>query len=89
LAEAKTPSVGAIFRTATLAGLPPIGLLLAASIAGGLATPVGLVFLLLIARDRAAMHGMPVSSGLAALGWATTAIVAGSGMLFLWIQLHA
>lgn len=69
-------------------GLPPISLLFLASIAG-LATPVGLVFLLLVARDRAAMRGMPISGRLAALGRATTAVVTGSGMLFLWTQLRA
>ncbi|HXM57345.1 MAG TPA: divalent metal cation transporter [Candidatus Dormibacteraeota bacterium] len=71
----------------SLVAVPPIALLVAASIAGGLATPVGLVFLLLVARDRTAMHGLPVGRGLAAAGWVTTAIVTGVSLLYLWSQI--
>jgi Mn2+/Fe2+ NRAMP family transporter len=55
-----------------LAPISTISLLFVASIAGGLGTPVGLVFLMLIAHRRDTVRGHRISPVLLALGWATT-----------------
>lgn len=66
-----------------LGGVPPIRILYVASIAGGLGTPVSLVFLLLVARHTEAMHGRPISRRLAVSGWAVTAVVSLAGAAYL------
>lgn len=71
----------------SLISLPPIQLLYWASIAGGLATPVGLVMLLLVASDQRAMGGRPVSKPLLAVGWATTAIITAVSVFFIGQQI--
>lgn len=76
--------IGAV---ASFAGVPPIRLLFIASIAGGLATPIGLVFLLLSARNRRAMHRHPIGGLLTGIGWLTTVLVTGIGLVFLGQQL--
>lgn len=65
------------------AGIPPIKLLFAASIAGGLGTPVSLSFLLLLGRDRAAMAGRPIGLPLQLIGGATLIIVSVISGIFL------
>ncbi len=72
----------------TLAGVPVFGMLVAASIAGGIGTPIGLAVLLCLARNSEVMAGRPVSARLAAAGWAVTAVVTGLGGLFLVSQLQ-
>jgi Mn2+/Fe2+ NRAMP family transporter len=72
-----------------LAGVPPIRILFIASIVGGLATPVSLVFLLLVGRDAVAMNGQPVSRRLALAGWVVTGVVSLAGLAFLAQQLGA
>jgi Mn2+/Fe2+ NRAMP family transporter len=67
----------------TLAGIPVIGTLVAASVVGGLATPVGLVLLLRLARDRQVMGQRPISGRLALAGWAVVVVVGGFGLLFV------
>jgi Mn2+/Fe2+ NRAMP family transporter len=70
-----------------LCGIPPIQRLFASSIAGGLATPIGLVLLLLVASDRATMQRASVPRWLLASGWTTAAVVtiaAGCGALVGW-----
>jgi len=67
----------------SLAGVPVLGMLVAASVIGGLGTPVGLVILLCLARNRKIMNGTPVSVRLAAAGWMITVFVGGLGLLFL------
>ena len=52
-----------------LAGVPVFAMLVAASVIGGLGTPVGLVILVRLARDRQIMGSRPVSVPLAAAGW--------------------
>lgn len=68
----------------TLLGVPPITLLFWSSIASGLATPVTLILMLLIARDRQTMAGHPVGKGMAILGWLVVAVVTAAGGAFLW-----
>ena len=65
----------------TLAKIPVIGMLVAASAIGGLGTPVGLVILIRLARDPSVMGPRPISRRLAIAGWAVTAIVGGFGLL--------
>jgi Mn2+/Fe2+ NRAMP family transporter len=67
-----------------LAGVSPIQLLLASSIAGGIATPLTLVFLMLIAQRADVMRGHRVAGWLRAGGWGVTAIVAASVALYLY-----
>jgi Mn2+/Fe2+ NRAMP family transporter len=57
-------------------------------VAGGLATPVGLVFLLLIARKPEAVGTVPVGPRLTAPGWATTAVVTAAGLAFVVVQVR-
>jgi len=67
----------------TMARIPVLGLLLAASVLGGLATPAGLFVLLRIAQDHRVMHGQPISRRLAACGWAVVLLLGGLDVLFL------
>src|SRR5579872_2155053 len=66
-----------------LAGVQPIRLLFISSIAGGIATPITMVFMLLAAGDEQVMHGTPVSPWLKGAGWATTAVVSVAAGVFL------
>jgi Mn2+/Fe2+ NRAMP family transporter len=66
----------------SLAGISVIGMLVAASVIGGLGTPIGLVILVLLARDPQVMGPRPISRRLAIAGWAAgAAIVGGFGLL--------
>jgi len=75
-------SIG-LAAVATFARVPVFGLLIAASIAGGLATPATLVALLLLARNDQVMRGRPISSRLALSGWAVTILVGSLSALFI------
>ena len=66
-----------------LAGVPLLDMLIAASIVGGLGTPVGLVLLVRLGRNREVMGDRPISAGLAAAGWAVAAAVGGLGLLYI------
>jgi Mn2+/Fe2+ NRAMP family transporter len=66
------------------AGIGPIRLLFASSIAGGIATPVTLVFMLLAAADRKAMGERRIATWLYAAGWATTALVSTAAAIYLY-----
>jgi NRAMP (natural resistance-associated macrophage protein)-like metal ion transporter len=65
------------------AGVSLLSMLVAASIIGGIGTPLGLVVLVVLSRDRAVMGEHPVSPGLAAAGWAVAILVGSLGLLFL------
>ncbi len=65
----------------TLANVSVIGMLVAASVIGGFGTPVGLVILVLLARDRAVMGAQPISGRLAIAGWVVVVLVGGFGLL--------
>ena len=67
----------------SLAGISVIGMLVAASVIGGLGTPIGLVLLVRLARDPQVMGPRPISLRLAAAGWAVAVIVGGFGLLFV------
>jgi Mn2+/Fe2+ NRAMP family transporter len=66
-----------------LAGASVISTLEAASVLGGLGTPIGLAVLVRLARDPRVMGTQPISRRLAAAGWAVTAAVAGLSVLVL------
>ncbi|MHB0870088.1 MAG: NRAMP family divalent metal transporter [Chloroflexota bacterium] len=70
-----------------LLGIEPFHLLFFAGIVGGLGTPVLLGMLLLAARDPEIMCDQQIDRGLAVLGWLTTAVVGGAGLLYLAQQL--
>ena len=63
------------------AGIPLIGMLVAASVIGGFGTPVGLVILVRLARDAQVMGPQRISRRLAIAGWAVTVIVGSLGLL--------
>jgi Mn2+/Fe2+ NRAMP family transporter len=65
----------------SLAGIPVIGMLVAASVIGGLGTPIGLVLLVRLARDARVMGPQCISRRLAIAGWAVTVTVGGIGLL--------
>jgi Mn2+/Fe2+ NRAMP family transporter len=66
---------------ASLAGIPVVALLVAASVIGGLGTPIGLVILVRLARDPQVMGPRPISRRLAIAGWCVAVIVGGFGLL--------
>jgi Mn2+/Fe2+ NRAMP family transporter len=71
-----------------LAGFSPIDMLVAASIAGAFATPVGLAFLLRLAQDSELMSAQAISRGLAVAGWVVAAAVALFGLTLLVITIQ-
>jgi Mn2+/Fe2+ NRAMP family transporter len=74
----------AIGCSITFAGIPPIRLLFLSSIAGGIATPVTLVFTLLAASDKHLMKDRPLAPWLGTAGWIATAIVSIAAIIFLY-----
>jgi Mn2+/Fe2+ NRAMP family transporter len=66
-----------------LIGVPLLGMLVAASVIGGLATPIGLVLLVRLARDHEVMGDQRISAWLAAGGWTVAAVVGGLGLLYV------
>lgn len=76
--------VAAIGCAIAFAGIPPIRLLFMSSIAGGIATPVTLVFMLLAACDERVMKKRPLKPWLRVAGWVTTAIVTIAAVTFLY-----
>ena len=67
----------------TVAKVSVIGMLVAASVIGGFGTPIGLVILVLLARDRTVMGSHLISFRLAVVGWTVVVVVGGFGLLFV------
>lgn len=67
-------------------GVSPITLLFWSGIAGGLGTPISLVFLLLVARNRAIMGQRRAGPLLTGVGWATAIMMAAISAVFLYQQ---
>jgi Mn2+/Fe2+ NRAMP family transporter len=67
----------------SLVGISPIQILFVASIAGGVGTPVSLVFLLRVAGDTQVMAGRPVSRGLLVCGWTVATLLTGLSLAYL------
>jgi Mn2+/Fe2+ NRAMP family transporter len=72
----------------SLLRISPITLLFWASIAGGLGTPISLVFLLLSARDKSVMGTVRIGKPLLVGGWITAAVVVVAGVAFLFLQIR-
>jgi Mn2+/Fe2+ NRAMP family transporter len=73
----------ALAAAVTVAGVPVLPMLVAASVIGGFATPIGLVILIRLARDPQVMSGRPISARLAAAGWAVAAVTGGLAVLLV------
>jgi Mn2+/Fe2+ NRAMP family transporter len=67
-----------------LAGVAPIRLLFIASIAGGLATPVTLFFVLLAARKRSLMGAFRIDGWLMLSGWAVFAVTTAAALFYFY-----
>jgi Mn2+/Fe2+ NRAMP family transporter len=74
---------GGLAVAVTLAGVPVFGMLVAASVIGGLGTPIGLVLLVGLARDPLIMGDQAISPLLALAGWMITVVIGGLGVLFI------
>lgn len=90
----RTPGEARLFYGAIFASLavgvalaplpiPTMTLLYWVSVAAGLATPFTLAPAVLLARDRSAMRGHPISLRLACAGWIVTAIVTLGALAFV------
>ena len=66
-----------------LSGISVIGLLEAASVIGGLGTPMGLVLLVRLGRDAQVMGTRVITRRLAAAGWVVALVVGGLSLLFV------
>lgn len=66
-----------------LVGVPLLGMLVVASVIGGLATPIGIILLVRLARNPLVMGDRPISAGLALAGWTVAIVVGGFGLLFI------
>lgn len=64
-------------------GFNPIRILFVASIIGGLVTPVGIVFLLVLGADPVTMRGDPLSPPLRRAGWAVAALISTASLAYL------
>jgi Mn2+/Fe2+ NRAMP family transporter len=53
------------------------------SVVAGLATPITLAFMLVVARDRNVMGGRPIGVALAGAGWVVTAVVTAASLAFV------
>jgi Mn2+/Fe2+ NRAMP family transporter len=77
-----TASIGLSFAV-TLGGVSVISMLVSASVIAAFGTPVGLVVLVLLARDQRVMGSQIISGRLAVAGWTVAGIVAGFGLLLV------
>ena len=66
-----------------LAGVQLITMLVAASVIGGLGTPIGIVLLVGLGRDPQAMGDRRISARLAIAGWTVAVVVGGLGLLYV------
>jgi Mn2+/Fe2+ NRAMP family transporter len=73
----------AIGTVLAFAGIPPIKLLFAASIAGGFGTPITLGLLVMLSRSRRTMSGDIAPFWLATAGWIVTAVITAASLAFI------
>ena len=66
-----------------LAGIAPIKLLFISSIAGGLATPITLTMMMMIAGDHRIMKRKTLNPILLVSGWVVTGVVTTAAAIFL------
>ncbi|HZE18255.1 MAG TPA: divalent metal cation transporter, partial [Mycobacterium sp.] len=67
----------------SLANVSVIGILVAASVIGGIGTPIGIAILVMLGRDYAVMGARRISGRLAVAGWTVAAMVAGFGLVYV------
>jgi Mn2+/Fe2+ NRAMP family transporter len=77
----------AVSSVLALAPISTMWLLYWASVVAGIATPVTLVMLMLVAQNRRTMNGHPISPLLACGGWVVTGVVTLSAGGFIWSAL--
>jgi Mn2+/Fe2+ NRAMP family transporter len=68
-------------------GISPIRILFISGLIGGLATPIGLVYLLLVAADNTLMGNKRIRGRLLIAGWTVTVMVGLAGLVYLLQQL--
>lgn len=66
-----------------VAGVSVLDMLVAASVIAGFGTPIGVVLLVLLGRDRDVMGDRPISGYLAIAGWTVATVVGGLGLLYV------
>jgi Mn2+/Fe2+ NRAMP family transporter len=66
------------------AGIQPITLLFYSGIAGGIATPLTLVMLLLVSRNTSLMQDLRIARWLSVAGWCVTAVVGAATVIYLY-----
>jgi Mn2+/Fe2+ NRAMP family transporter len=71
-----------------MAGINPIHLLFIASVIAGVATPVGLVMLVLVAGNARLMNQRPASRRLLTAGWIVAGLISTFSLLYLAQQLN-
>jgi Mn2+/Fe2+ NRAMP family transporter len=67
--------------------ITPVRLLVIASVIGGIATPIGLVALMLLSGDRRTLGERVVGRRLRAAGWVVTAVMSVISVVYLVQQL--
>ena len=77
--------LASLAAAALIAALPgsPVRILYGASIAGGLATPISLTFLVLLARSSKAMGDQRIGRAAALLGWGVLGVTTFAGLAFV------
>jgi len=75
----------ALAAVVDLAGVSLMDMLVAASIIGGLGTPVGLAMLMRLARNRDVMGDKTISARLAAAGWLVTVAIGTLGVVYIFV----
>jgi Mn2+/Fe2+ NRAMP family transporter len=55
--------------------ISPVRLLVIASVIAGVATPIGLIAMMLVSQDRRIMHARTIGGRLRAAGWAVTLVI--------------
>jgi len=79
-----TMGVAIAFAVAlSLGHVSVLGMLVAASIVGGLGTPIGMAVLVALARDGKVMGDRSISGRLAAAGWVVTILVGFLGLVYV------
>jgi Mn2+/Fe2+ NRAMP family transporter len=66
-----------------LTGISVVDMLVAASVIGGLGTPIGMVLLVRLACDPQVMNNQPISPWLAILGWMVAVVIGGLGLVYV------
>jgi Mn2+/Fe2+ NRAMP family transporter len=77
----------ALAAVVDIAGISLVSMLAVANVVGGLMAPVGLILLVLLARNPRVMGDHPISPRLALAGWVIALGVGGFGLVYLLVQL--